>query len=111
MQTRQLDAIIAEYVGAKHEPMVRLVKAIAQNPWATELDFDTSMLRLLVRRHGAKDAQVVIMYGDGRGGGRPRDLSLNKFDVGVSGPPLERLEGLSMEDAIRRLENWLHPAS
>jgi hypothetical protein len=108
MQSRGLSDIQAQMADDGHPPMASLGGEIAKQPWAGDLWFDTSMLRLLVARSGRQIEDLVITYAGGRGGGRPSDPTLDAFDVAIfderQAPKL--LRALPAGEVIRALAVW-----
>lgn len=81
MLERTLEEVLEEFASERHEPMVRFVTALRQRPWAQRLRFDVSMLRLWLAPPHASRVQAMVTYGDGRGGGRPLNAELDKYDL------------------------------
>ena len=108
MQNKTIDEVSNEFRSEGHLPMHRLAESIKGEKWAARLTFDTSMLRLWAARVHAQDVEIMISYGDGRGGGRPLDLRLNSFDLALRNEG--RLDTTRNIDARAVLENiraWL----
>jgi hypothetical protein len=83
MFSRQLESIEQEFIHEGHEPMTMLARAIRAEPFATQLLYDTSMLRLWIRRSQGIEPELMVTYADGRMGGRPSDLTLNAYELTI----------------------------
>jgi hypothetical protein len=108
MQDRTIESVLHELREENHVPMARFAQELARQEWATSLSFDLSMLRLWVARKGVSHVEVMVTYGDGRGGGRPSEPYVDAFEVTfyVNSRPAD----VSRQDsagAIERLRRWL----
>jgi hypothetical protein len=108
MRDRTIESVLDELREENHIPMAGFAQELARQEWAGRLSFDLSMLRLWIARKGVEHVEVMITYGDGRGGGRPSEPCLDAFEVTffVDSRPAE----VCMQDsagAIERLRRWL----
>lgn len=81
MRGRALSEVLEELTAEGHEPMIRFVTALSERPWAGQLRFDLSMLRLWLAGSNVSHVQAMVTYGDGRGGGLPLSAALDRYDL------------------------------
>jgi hypothetical protein len=81
MKQRTWASVLDEARDEGHEPMHRFLMRLAECPWSRELAFDLSMLRLWIRRPTARSAELMLVYGDDRGGGKPLDPTLDRYEL------------------------------
>lgn len=109
MQPRTLGDVVEELEHEGHGPMTRFVSLLGEQPWSKELKFDLSMLRLWIARPTDHEVRIMVTYGDGRGGGLPLDMSLDRYEVSFfhqgSGVPV--VETTTMNEALTRIADWL----
>jgi hypothetical protein len=108
MQSRTIDDVTDELRDEGHRPMVRFVLELRERPWATELTFDLSMLRLWIARKGVPRVEAMIVYGDGRQGGRPRATDVDAYDLTFFREGgQDDLRALDAATALERIREWL----
>ena len=107
MVKRTLQNVLNELRYEQHAPMATLVEDLAQNEWANGLCYDLSMLRLWISRKSAATAEVMVVYADGRGGGRPSPPYEDAYETTIFGgaDPDERLTG-GRAATVKALRAW-----
>jgi len=81
MNQRTLTSVLDEARDEGHEPMVRFLTRLAEYQWSKGLAFDLSMLRLWIRRPIVQTVELMVCYGDDRGGGKPSDPTLDRYEL------------------------------
>ena len=76
-----IDGVLRELRAENHVPMVSFVDALARQEWAGKLSYDLSMLRLWIARKGVPHPEAMVIYADGRGGGRPSAPYVDAFEL------------------------------
>ncbi|MGE5737229.1 MAG: hypothetical protein ACM34E_19210 [Acidobacteriota bacterium] len=112
MRNRSIAGVLGELQEESHIPMVGFVEELRRRPWATTLKYDLSMLRLWISREDAHDVEVMIIYDDGRKGGKPLEPYVDAFEMALfAGRDVsEVFTGTSFE-TIERLRAWLQQKS
>ena len=108
MPKHSIDSVLAELREEDHPPMVRFVSELAVQPWAAALRYDLSMLRLWISRKDIERVEVMVTYGDGRGGGRPYDLNLDAYETTIF-DSIVAVDTVTRNsaDSIGRIHRWL----
>ena len=106
-----LERVEKEFVHERHLPMQRLVKALKKESWPADIGWDASMLTLLIGTVSAQDRLAIVVFGDGRGGGRPpaEVQGLDVFDLSIyprTGPTLLVGRYTSITEIVRALLAW-----
>lgn len=107
MVKRTLHSVLGELREEQHVPMTTLVEDLARSEWANSLCYDLSMLRLWISRKDAANAELMVVYADGRGGGRPSPPYDDAFETTIfSGSRAgERTTG-SGTATVEKLQSW-----
>ena len=85
MVKRTLHSVLNELREERHVAMTALVEELARNEWADALCYDLSMLRLWISRKSSATTEVMIVYADARGGGRPSPPYDDAFEITIFG--------------------------
>ncbi|MEZ4398408.1 MAG: hypothetical protein R3B06_00210 [Kofleriaceae bacterium] len=105
---RPLWNVLEELREEQHVPMAALLDALRQHEWATALRYDLSMLRLWISRQGTEVVEVMIVVGDGRGGGCPVEPYLDAFETTFFvGANAGNVKTGTKECTIEMLRQWL----
>lgn len=105
---RTLWSVLEELREEQHVPMVTLLDALSEQEWAAKLCYDVSMLRLWISRQGREGVEVMVVYGDGRGGGRPVGPYLDVFEITFfAGADAGNVRTGTRENTIDTLRKWL----
>ena len=108
MRGRSLTEVLEEVTAEGHEPMIRFVTALSERPWVGQLRFDLSMLRLWLAEPNSSHVQVMVTYGDSRGGGMPLSAALDRYDLTFfhgSQPGATRSQTLT--ETLDRIGAWV----
>jgi hypothetical protein len=108
MKKRTLQSALNELREEQHVPMTKLVEEMSRQDWAANLNYDVSMLRLWLSHEDYVSVEVMVTYGDGRGGGRPSEPFLDVFETKffVGADVTEVTMGTAAR-TIKRLRLWL----
>lgn len=111
MAMQPLWQVLEELREEQHAPMIALLDALRQHDWATTLRYDLSMFRLWIARPGVDAVEVMVVYGDGRGGGRPLKPYVDAFETTIFlGPGRPNVKIGTRENTIQSLRKWLESA-
>jgi len=107
MQSRTLENVLEEFRTENHLPMVLLIETLRDKVQGKPLKYDVSMLRLWIARRDASDVQVMVAYGDGRGGGRPVTTELDSYELTIFGVDSSlRVSVQDLSTTIALIRDW-----
>jgi len=105
---RTLTDLLEELSAEGHEPMARFVSALGRQPWAHQLRFDLSMLRLWLAAPNVSSVQVMVTYGDGRGGGRPLNKGLDNYELTIfRGDHVALTASQTLSETVDCIGDWV----
>ena len=108
MQSRTIESVLEEFRTENHPPMVRLVETLTDRLKETGLKYDVSMLRLWISRRDADYVQIMIAYGDGRGGGRPVVFDSDSYELTFFGANASTHASVQdLQTTVDLVEQWL----
>lgn len=76
-----IDTWLLDHFREYHAPMARFLETLVEHPWAAPLRYCQSHCLLWIARPNVDYPEVIVAYGDGSYGGRPRVLGLDRYDV------------------------------
>ncbi len=108
MRGRALIEVLDELTAEGHEPMIRFVAALGERPWAGQLRFDVSMLRLWLAGPNVSHVQAMVTYGDGRRGGVPLSAALDRYDLTFfHGSQPTTTTSQTLAETLDRIGTWV----
>ena len=108
---RSIDSVLSEFRRENHEPMAKFVETLKEQLWVNKLVFDLSMLRLWIARRGADRVEAMVVYGDGRGGGRPSPPYVDLYEFSINVENLQTgICNQNLELTVQKVGRWLENA-
>src|SRR4051812_30821646 len=107
MPKHSLDGVLSELTEENHPPMMRLVTAIACEPFAELLGCDLPMLRLwLGRSWSDKRHDLMVTYADGREGGRPSPPFVDSYDLTLFHDDERTQQTANLDGTLQTIREW-----
>src|SRR5512133_2331408 len=107
MESRTLENVLEEFRTETHLQMVLLIETLRNKVQGEPLKYDVSMLRLWIARKNASDVQVMVAYGDGRGGGRPVATELDSYELTIfASDSSPRVSVQDLSTTITLIRDW-----
>ena len=109
---RTIQSVLDELREEQHVPMLDLVEELQRRAWAGRLGWDLSMLRLWISSKDDGAIEAMVVYADGRGGGRASAPYLDAFATTLlDGSNPSEVSTESSADTIDTLQRWFSRGS